>query len=164
MLTGSRIPSLGRLAAPFVAMALIVGACSSGSTPTPAAATAPPSAAASSSAGGAYTVSVATSATVGKFLAGEDGKTLYTFSPDSANTSTCVDACAANWPPFALDPGETAAAGTGVTGTIATFKRADGSMQVSYNGKPLYYFKNDTKAGDTNGQGLAGGKWMVATP
>ena len=176
MLTGSRTPSLARLAAPIVAIALIAGACSSAATtPSPAAATPAPTtaaatpapttaASASAAAGTAYTLMVATSANLGKFLAGEGGKTLYVFAADSANTSACTDACATNWPPFALDAGETAVAGTGVSGTIATFKRADGSTQVSYNGKPLYYFGKDTKAGDTNGQGLAGGKWVVAAP
>jgi predicted lipoprotein with Yx(FWY)xxD motif len=59
--------------------------------------------------------------------------------------------------------GETAAAGTGVSGTIATFARDDASTQVSYNGKPLYYFAGDKVAGDAAGQGL-GGKWFVAAP
>jgi predicted lipoprotein with Yx(FWY)xxD motif len=36
-------------------------------------------------------------------------------------------------------------------------------MQVTYKGAPLYYFSNDTKAGDTNGQGTAG-VWFVAAP
>lgn len=165
----------------LVAVLLVAAACSSGggasSAPTAAASTAAestaPSAAPASeaaseapsaAAGGAYTLTVVTSATVGKYLSGEDGKTLYVFSPDSTpNKSTCTGACATNWPPFALDTGETAVAGTGVTGTIATFARDDGSTQVSYNGKPLYYFANDKAAGDTNGQGVAG-KWTVAAP
>ena len=164
MLTSQHTASLGRLAAPFVAIALIVGACSSGASTAPSVAAPTTAASASAAAGTAYTIAIVDKAPVGKFLAGEDGKTLYTFSPDSANKSTCVDACAANWPAFTLDAGQTAVAGTGVSGTIATFARTDGSMQVSYNGKPLYYFKNDAAAGDTNGQGLAGGKWTVAAP
>ena len=170
MLTSPHTPSFGRLAAPFVAMALIVGACSAGATAAPVAPSTAPSTAASPSAsaggaasGSAYTITAQTGA-VGKFLAGEDGKTLYNFQPDTATTSACNDACAANWPPFTLEAGETAAAGAGVSGTIATLTRTDGSMQVTYNGKPLYYFKNDAKAGDTNGQGQGGGKWTVAAP
>ena len=166
MFTAPRTLSPVRLAAPLVAIALVIGACSSGSSSSPSAAasTAPSASAAAAGSGEAYTINVATSANVGKFLTGEDGKTLYVYSQDTApNTSACVDACATNWPPFALDTGETAVAGAGVTGTIATFKRPDGSMQVSYNGKPVYYFAKDTKAGDTNGQGI-GGKWTVAAP
>ncbi len=100
---------------------------------------------------------------VGAYLTGEDGRTLYTFKPDSANTSTCTDACAANWPPFVVGAGDSVTAGSGVSGTLATFVRPDGTLQVAYNGAPLYYFANDTKAGDTNGQGV-GGKWFVAAP
>jgi predicted lipoprotein with Yx(FWY)xxD motif len=165
MRISSRTPSLGRLAAPFVAIALIVGACSSAATtPSPAAPSAAPTTAPSAStaaAGG--TINVSETAAVGKFLTGPAGNTLYVYSGDTAaNASTCVDACATNWPPLTASGGAPAA-GTGVTGTLATFARADGSMQVSYNGKPLYYFGKDTKAGDTNGQGLAG-KWTVAAP
>ena len=165
----------------LVVALLVVAACSSGggasTAPTtsaaPPASTAPSSAPASAeasaapseAAGGSYTLTVvSTNATVGAYLAGEDGKTLYTFTPDSApNKSTCNGDCASSWPPFTLDTGETAVAGTGVSGTIATFARDDGTTQVSYNGKPLYYFGGDKAAGDTAGQGL-GGKWFAAKP
>ena len=165
--------------AALVSIGLIVAACSSGggATPSPTTATAasPSTAAASPSATAEasptegteeeeYRIEVAEAASVGKFLTGEDGKTLYTFTPDTkANESTCTGECADNWPPFVLDDDEKAEAGDGVTGTIATFDRPDGAKQVSYNGKPLYYFKGDAKAGDLNGQGL-GGKWFAATP
>ena len=99
----------------------------------------------------------------GPYLIGLDGKTLYTFAPDSANTSTCIDACAATWPPLAPGAGGAPKGEDGVTGTFTTFARPDGSMQVAYNGSPLYYYAKDAKAGDTNGQGI-GGKWFVASP
>ena len=146
---------------------VIVAACSSSASSSAPSAAAPSSAAGSSApsaagSGTAYTVTVA-NGTVGAFLAGEDGKTLYTFAADSANTTACTDACATKWPPFVLEGGETVAAGAGVTGTLATFARPDSSMQVTYNGIPLYYYGGDAKAGDTTGQGF-GGKWFVASP
>jgi predicted lipoprotein with Yx(FWY)xxD motif len=152
-------------------LALLAAACSASSTggsaaPSAQAPTDAPSAAASAegsgAAGEAYEVDVATG-TVGKYLTGEDGKTLYVFTADSANKSACADACATTWPPFTLDDGETVKAGAGVTGALTTFARADGKMQVAINGLPLYYFAKDTKAGDTNGQGL-NGKWFAADP
>jgi predicted lipoprotein with Yx(FWY)xxD motif len=170
---------------------IVLGACSSAATPVPAtptpttpapATSAPASVAPASSApasaspsasseaspsaasGGTYTLAIATGS-MGKFLTGEDGKTLYTFKNDTPNSgaSTCTGGCADNWPPFTLDAGEKAAAGTGVTGKIATITRADGKAQVTYNGAPLYYFAGDTKAGDTNGQGISK-IWYVAAP
>ena len=149
-------------------LAILAAACSTSSTGgSPAASAAAPSAAApsaasSGAAGEAYEVDVATGA-MGKYLTGEDGKTLYVFTVDSANKSACTDACANTWPPFTLDTGETVKAGDGVTGALTTFARADGKMQVAINGLPLYYFAKDTKAGDTNGQGL-NGKWFAANP
>ncbi|HEY3071701.1 MAG TPA: hypothetical protein VGJ46_02700, partial [Candidatus Limnocylindrales bacterium] len=104
-------------------------------------------------------MTVGKSATVAKFLAGEDGKTLYVFKQDTANTSNCSGSCAQTWPPFTLETGEKVAAGAGVSGKLTTFARADGTMQVAYNGAPLYYYAPDQKAGDVMGQGK-GGVWF----
>lgn len=108
------------------------------------------------------TVDAATGA-VGAYLTGLGGRTLYTFKPDSANTSTCDGGCAEAWPPFTVPPGTELTPGIGVDGTLTTFERADGTLQVAYDGAPLYYFANDTAPGDTNGQGL-GDNWFVAAP
>jgi hypothetical protein len=46
---------------------------------------------------------------------------------------------------------------------VGTTARSDGKPQVTYNGRPLYLFVGDKKAGDTNGQGLTafGGGWFA---
>lgn len=121
-----------------------------------------PVASAASGDGEAFEVAVASGA-VGSYLTGENGLTLYTFKPDSANTSTCSGDCATNWPPFAVTAADTLKPDSGITGKLTTFARADGTMQVAYNGAPLYYFAGDSAAGDANGQGLAD-KWYVAAP
>jgi predicted lipoprotein with Yx(FWY)xxD motif len=166
-----RLSLLGSLAA----AGLLLAACSTAATPSPTVAApsaAPPSATASAApsaaspstaAGETYEVTVATDAKLGKFLAGEDGKTLYTFKKDAANVSNCSGGCAQAWPPFTLDAGEQVKAGAGITGALTTFSRSDGTMQVAYKGAPLYYYATDTKAGDVMGQGV-GGFWFVATP
>jgi predicted lipoprotein with Yx(FWY)xxD motif len=48
-----------------------------------------------------------------------------------------------------------------VTGKLATITRDDGSLQVTYNGLPLYFFKNDKAPGDANGV-YAG--WVAVKP
>jgi len=159
-------------------MALVLAACAgSGAAttgPTTAAATTPAATQAAAStaaespgesgtAGEAYKLDVAQDAKYGAILVGEEGKAVYLFTPDSANTSTCKDACADTWPPFLVGSGETAQAGTGVTGKITTFARADGSMQLAYNGIPLYYYSGDSASGQTNGQGLFD-KWYLVSP
>jgi predicted lipoprotein with Yx(FWY)xxD motif len=111
--------------------------------------------------GEVYTVNAATT-DLGTFLTGEDGKTLYFFAKDTApGASTCDGDCITNWPLFTLEDDETLEAGDGVTGVLATFTRADGTKQVSYDGRPVYYFAGDAAAGDTNGQGK-GDVWYVA--
>ncbi len=99
----------------------------------------------------------------GSYLTGDGGMTLYVFTPDSANTSTCSGGCAAAWPPFTIGAGDTLEPGTGISGSLTTFARDDGSLQVAHDGAPLYYFASDAKPGDTTGQGV-GGKWFVAAP
>lgn len=97
---------------------------------------------------------------LGPFLTDGKGMTLYLFSNDTvADESTCYDKCEENWPIFR---GENVTLPVGIQGTIAVIDRTDGTQQVSYNGLPLYYFANDTKAGDTTGQGVGDVWWIVA--
>lgn len=148
------IRSIRNLAGLLVAVSLAIGACGAQATPPlPAGGVG----------AGAVTIAAANSPTLGVVLTGVNGKTLYILTKDSPNASTCAGACATNWPPLTVPTGGTAAGGSGVTGTLSTFARADGTTQVAHNGMPLYYFAGDTKAGDTNGQG-SGGVWFVATP
>lgn len=143
--------------------AVILAGCAAqggGSTPSasvPAAAASSPVAAGSPS---VYPVDLHQGSSLGSFLVGEDGKTLYLLTKDPNGSSSCTGTCASAWPPFTLDAGETAVAGTGVTGTIGTIKRPDGSTQVAINGVPLYYFSGDSAAGDTQGEG-SNGVWFV---
>jgi len=172
------LPIRSRAILASAAVIAIVAGCSNGASASPqataAAATVAPSVAASpaateaastpgaSAAATAYEVDVVTDA-LGAHITGEDGKTLYIRTKDSTNTTTCTGDCASNWPPFTLDAGETVTAGTGVTGTLSTFARPDGSMQVTIGGLPLYYFAGDSAAGQNNGQAI-GGVWFVASP
>jgi len=105
------------------------------------------------------------SASLGSFLVGPNGMTLYTLSSDPTNGSVCTGGCLTAWPPLLVAPGGSVAGPAGATGTFSTITRADnGSTQVAYNGRPLYYFVHDTAAGQTNGQGIKalGGVWLVA--
>ena len=109
----------------------------------------------------ALTLAAATS-DLGTFLTGMDGRTLYFFANDTApGASTCADDCLTAWPPASVPTDGTAAAGEGATGVVGLIPAADGSMQVTYDGRPLYYFQGDTEAGQTNGQGI-GDVWFVA--
>jgi predicted lipoprotein with Yx(FWY)xxD motif len=145
------LPRISRIAT-VVAIGLLAAACGAYGG-AGAGATQGPSA---SVALGAPTIGMATSATLGAYLTGPNGLTLYINTSDTANTSTCSGGCIASWPALTVAAGQTAVAGTGVTGALGTFTRADGSTQVTYNGLPLYYWVSDKKAGDTTGQGVGG--------
>ena len=154
----------------FVTAALLVG-CSSGgaSASAPAAATAAPvsaapaseapasapaSAAASAPAEGAATVEAKPVGTAGTVLVdGDDGMTVYIFTKDvkDSGKSACSGGCLDTWPALTVAAGTTPTGGTGVTGKLGTITRDDGTLQVTYNGLPLYYFKNDKAPGDANG-------------
>jgi len=103
---------------------------------------------------------------LGTFLVdGKKGKTLYLFEKDKSAKSSCYGACAANWPPF-LTIGKPKA-GPGVKAALlGTTKRKDGKLQVTYKRHPLYWFKFDSKAGQTNGENIHafGSDWFVISP
>jgi predicted lipoprotein with Yx(FWY)xxD motif len=102
---------------------------------------------------------------LGTFLVGPKGRSLYLFEADKRNKSTCYDACATAWPPL-LTSGKPKAAGKAKASLLGTTKRKDGKRQVTYKGHPLYYFIQDKKAGDTNGQDVDGfgAEWYVVAP
>lgn len=150
---------IGKATVVVVAMGLLAAACSKSSTPTAASTTA------SSSPSGAEGVTVGTaSASLGTFLVGPDGKSLYLFEADKSSKSTCSGACAQGWPPITTNGPPVAGSGV-MQSLLSTSPRGDGTMQVVYNGHPLYYFAGDTKAGDTNGEGLNafGAGWDVVS-
>ena len=93
---------------------------------------------------------------LGVVLTGANGLTLYTHAGDTATSSTCSGSCLAAWPPLTVASAQQAAAAPGVDGRLATFTRPEGSIQVTYDGQPLYYWQGDTKPGDVTGQGKAG--------
>jgi predicted lipoprotein with Yx(FWY)xxD motif len=131
-------------------VALVSGACASAAA-TPAA----PAAATS------ITIGMTNNQTLGAYLTGQNGMTLYVLTKDIPDTSTCSGSCSTTWPPLAVASGATITAPSGAAGTFATVARSDGTVQVTYNHMPLYYYSGDSVAGDTNGQGTDG-VWFVA--
>ncbi|WP_314175346.1 COG4315 family predicted lipoprotein [Streptomyces winkii] len=108
----------------------------------------------------------ARSSDLGKVLTGGQHKTLYLFEKDKTAKSTCSGGCAQAWPPMIVK-GRPVAGGGGVEeNLLGTSKRSDGKTQVTYRGRPLYFFQADQKAGQTNGQGLDqfGAKWFALAP
>ena len=114
----------------------------------------------------AYAVRTATVKGLGRVLVDGYGLTLYLFVPDhGAGTSTCSGYCATRWPPLTLPAGVTGPlTGPGAEpGLAATTRRSDGSLQVTYDGWPLYHWIGDTAAGEDNGEGVrdSGGLWYA---
>jgi predicted lipoprotein with Yx(FWY)xxD motif len=102
---------------------------------------------------------------LGTFLVGPNGLTLYEFDADTAPQSTCSGNCAHDWPPLTTQG--TPLAGSGVMQSLlSTSQRSDGTTQVNYNGHPLYYYVADHNAGDTKGEGVNayGAGWDVLRP
>ena len=88
-------------------------------------------------------------------------RTVYVFDLDlqSPGQSSCSGQCAQNWPPLIAPSGS-------LPSPYASIVRQDGRKQLTYNGRPMYTFVDDTAAGQTNGDGLNafGGIWHIARP
>jgi len=147
------------------ALTLTLTACGSS-----ASSTSPPAAPASSATSSSSPASAAAAggtalqtATVGgtKVLTNAKGYVLYLFAPDTSTSSKCSGSCATYWPPVAGP----ATGGSGVTGTLGTITRSDGTKQVTYDGHPLYTYAGDTAPGLAKGNGLnvSGGLWYEMT-
>ena len=119
-------------------------------------------------AGGATTaavVEVANTDDLGKVIVESKGMTLYDFHKDKGTTSSCYGACAEAWPPL-LTGGKPKATGGAESSLLGTTKRKDGTVQVTYNGHPLYGFVEDKKPGETNGNDVSafGAEWYALEP
>ncbi|MGE5251413.1 MAG: hypothetical protein ACM3QS_14520 [Bacteroidota bacterium] len=91
------------------------------------------------------------------------GMSLYVTKDDTPNSgsSTCTGDCAKTWLPLTVAEGATPKAGDGVDDSLlSTITRDDGTLQVTYNGWPLYTYTGDTAAGDKNGVGMDN-KWFL---
>ena len=91
----------------------------------------------------------------GDVLADAKGMTLYTYDKDKAGESACAGKCAEVWPPAKATASDKA------NGDFTIIKRPDGTMQWAHDGKPLYTYQDDKKAGEANGDGK-GGAWHAA--
>jgi predicted lipoprotein with Yx(FWY)xxD motif len=97
-----------------------------------------------------------------RILATSKGHTLYSLSAEKNGRFICTKAsgCLALWHPL-LVPHGTMPTGPVKLGTV---KRPEGGMQVTFHGRPLYSFAQDTKPGQVKGEGLKDvGTWHPAT-
>jgi predicted lipoprotein with Yx(FWY)xxD motif len=95
---------------------------------------------------------------VGEVLSDGQGRVFYIFTPDGTGAATCVDACAAAWPPVLTEGGVVADAAVSKLKLGSTGQGA--SEQLTIEGQPVYFFASDTEPGSASGQ-AAGGKWFV---
>jgi len=107
----------------------------------------------------------------GSYLTNGNGRSLYMFVKDTKmrarkSGSTCYDECSEAWPPFLAENGDIKAGAQIDTTLLGTTKRKDGTIQVTYNDYPLYYYIDDKKAGDVYGQDKKeySFKWYLVKP
>ena len=112
--------------------------------------------------GSAAPTLTAKSSSYGRVLFDGRGHVLYAFTRDAKGRSACYGTCAKRWPVYFAKGGVTA--GTGVKRTLlGTTKRRDGRRQVTYAGRPLYYYIGDTSPRQILCQNVSeyGGLWLV---
>jgi predicted lipoprotein with Yx(FWY)xxD motif len=114
---------------------------------------------ATTSSGGSGTIAGAEVSGLGQVLVDSEGMTVYEFTVDKGTTSECYGGCEAAWPPVAASGKPTAGEGA-MSSALGTTKRKDGTMQVTYEGHPLYTFTGDTASGEANGNEDEG-TWFV---
>ena len=100
----------------------------------------------------------------GSMLFGSKKQAIYIFEKDRRGKTVCYGECAEAWPPV-FTRGKPQA-GDGVRPSLLdTVKRRDGKLQVTYSGKPLYYYAHEGP-GEVrcHNVDLNGGLWWVVGP
>jgi predicted lipoprotein with Yx(FWY)xxD motif len=100
----------------------------------------------------------------GKAVFGPSGKVVYVFGADRGSTSRCYGTCAKAWPPLVTSAAPLA--GPGIQAKLlGTTKRKNGTLQVTYNGRPLYYYEGDTRTKIMCQHArMHGGLWLIVKP
>ena len=103
--------------------------------------------------------------TIQRILFDHRGFVLYGFTRDPAKRSACYGACAAAWPPYLVPKPPRAGAGVR-RALLGSIRRQDGRFQVTYAGRPLYYYVGDRSPRQILCQNVSefGGLWLVARP
>ena len=101
----------------------------------------------------------------GSILFDGRGFVLYAFTRDPRGRSVCSGACAKAWPPYLVSRAPRSAAGV-KRALLGTTRRSDGKIQVTYAGRPLYYYVGDRSPGQILCQDVSefGGLWLVVRP
>lgn len=150
------------LLATLSAAGLALVACGSGGGygSSGSASTAAGSSSVAAAASGAVLKTASTS--LGTVVVDSSGKTVYAFDKDTANSgkSACNTGCSGLWP--AVTTTSSTPTGVGVSGKLGTITRADGSRQITLDGRPLYTYSGDSGAGSVSGQGVKGIWWAVS--
>jgi len=105
------------------------------------------------------------SSSFGKAIFDGRGFVLYAFTRDKA-ASACYGACAKAWPPYFAPKGELRVGAGLKRSLLGTVKRRNGRRQVTYAGKPLYFYVGDTRPGQILCQNVVefGGRWLIVKP
>lgn len=141
-----------------LAALLVLAGCATDPTAAPA----PRPSASAVEVEGRRTVTTAATADTGRVLVDGDGMTLYVSLADTDGRSTCYDRCAQNWPPV-LTAGAPMGRGQVDGALLGDVERDDATVQVTYDGRPLYRFSGDRRPGDARGSGL-GDAWYAVAP
>jgi predicted lipoprotein with Yx(FWY)xxD motif len=140
-----------------VVITLFVAACgSSGSS----------SGSDSSTSGSSGAVLGVASTSLGKVLVDGQGLTVYMFTSDSSNHSSCSSDCLHYWPLVAAPSGGSVPSISGISANLGVTQATSGQSMLTANGMPLYTFTNDPSPGFVNGEGVEkfGGTWYALSP
>jgi predicted lipoprotein with Yx(FWY)xxD motif len=107
----------------------------------------------------------ARSSSFGKAIFDGRAFVLYGFTRDK-RASACYGACAKAWPPYFAPKGELRVGAGLKRSLLGTVKRRNGKRQVTYAGKPLYYYVGDTRPRQILCQDVVeyGGRWLILRP
>ena len=108
---------------------------------------------------------VADQSDFGRVLFDANGQAVYVFEIDGPDESNCTSAeCVMAWPPVLTEEQPTAGAGVDA-GLLGTIRRDDGTLQVTYDQRPLYFYEHE-RPGEIkcHNVDLHGGLWWVVTP